>query len=189
RYQLEIKVDACLNEPDAAPCRVDEAIDDNNNYRLEDLTLSAFASKPLFIPTDTPKPNLGNPIFQPSPDVLLVNGKDLRITWGEIVPNGAVRNNVAPHKVNFKVKNFGRQGVETRTRVALNLVQYPLNNNNGRVIKSLLANKMGDNFETTSLASGQEKRFTAYVPNGLPVGYRYQLEIKVDACLNEPDAA
>ncbi|MEZ4888485.1 MAG: hypothetical protein R3E32_27405 [Chitinophagales bacterium] len=191
RYQVEIKVDACLDEPDAAPCRVAEAIENNNHYRLPDLTLNPkLTTKKKQIPSQGMNlPDFGTPIFTPNAD--LVNGKDLRITEAEMIALNR-NNSRESYKVNFKVKNFGTQAVQARTQVAINLVQYPLNNNQGRVIKSLLADRGGsnfDNFEISPLVSNEEKAFTAYVPNGLPIGYRYQLEIKVDACLDAPDAA
>ncbi len=193
RYQVELKVDACLNQRDAESCRVEETIEDNNHYRLKDLILNfPLKTTSSSIPTDLPNSNFNIPVFNPQGNNALVNGKDLRITWGETIPNGAVRNNRAPYKINFKVKNFGTQDVAARTQVVLNLVQYPLDNNNGRVMTSLLADREGsnyDNFETTPLASGQERPFTAHIPNGLPTGYRYKMEIKVDGCMGERDDA
>lgn len=39
RYQMEIKVDGCLRARDADPCRVREVNENNNNYRLPDITV------------------------------------------------------------------------------------------------------------------------------------------------------
>ncbi len=192
RYEMEIKVDACLNSRDDAPCRVVEASEINNSFRLPNLTLRNPIRLPNhnFIPLDKKGSFQSfNPKFKPD----LVVGKDLIITEAKMIANGAVRNRTAPYKVSFKVKNQGTQDVTKRTRVVLALIQYPLRvNNGGTVIKSYLVDRSGsnfDNFEVSSIKSNQTKSFTAYVPNGLPTGYRYELEVKVDACLNERDNA
>jgi len=118
-------------------------------------------------------------------------GKDLVISNAEMVPVGAARNGRVNYQVNFTVKNLGSISVEKETKVLINLVRYPLNNNNGTVLSGFMANRAGGNFDNLTIhpINGSTARnYVGYVPNGLQVGYRYQLEIKVDGCLGARDA-
>lgn len=113
-------------------------------------------------------------------------GKDLIIPTAELVRQGRTQGNLVPYKVNFQVKNIGTVDVTKRTRVIIEILRFSLEDGSSIVINGLLADRPGgnyDNFETNPILSGASHSYTAYVPNGLNRGYRYVMQVRVDACL------